>query len=101
MIPAIVERPMTAAFFPSREIIDKVHMPVCVLRDLTIGSPAIVVDPRHGPVVPVFETDEGGIDLLRGGERLQKDLSALFGSKEGGVGSPDLREDAGRCGHAV
>jgi hypothetical protein len=48
----------------NRELVDEVHVPAGGPWDFGIGPPAIIVDPRHRPMISVFEANEGSVDLL-------------------------------------
>jgi hypothetical protein len=64
-VPSRVEkRPMTTAVFTQRKVVDEIRMPNRVSRDSLVGAPAIIVDSRHGPVVPVLEAYNRGVNLI-------------------------------------
>src|ERR1700688_4602236 len=76
-------------------------MPICVWRDLGIGAPAIIINPRYGSMIPVFETYKGGVDFLGGRQHSKKNFTTPLGSKEARVGRRYLRKHAKRPRHAM
>src|SRR5262245_13946587 len=101
MAPRVEERSMTAAIRSRPVVVDEVHMPIGIQRNIRIGASAIVVDPRDRPMIPVFEANEGSVDLLGRRQYSEKNLATSIGPEEIRVGRNHLGEQTERARHAL
>jgi hypothetical protein len=84
-----------------RKIIDEARMPIGGRRDLRVGTPAIIVDARHDPMISVLKADVDTVDLGSGGECLIKNIAALLGTEEARVVSRHFGHHPQRSRHVL
>jgi hypothetical protein len=84
-----------------RKIIDEARMPIGGRRDLRVGTPAIIVDARHDPMISILKADVDTVDLGSGGECLIKNIAALLGTEEARVVSRHFGHHPQRSRHVL